>query len=119
MPHIEARLILPTEPSRGSHLQAVHYQVELVKLERLLVETFGGYTQTEGIGAWRAPQGSIVRERVRIYLFAYDRYDHDQSEAMERLPADVRKSFDQEAVYLSRTELKGQPVHLAPWEGNE
>ena len=119
MPQIEARLIIPTRPNKGSYILADQYHMALVKLERRLVTTFGGYTKTEGIGAWKAPHESIVRERVRIYLFAYDSHNIDHFEEMERLPAEMRIIFDQEAIYLSRTQLQGQPVHYAPREGSE
>ena len=55
----EARLIIPMacESSRAD-------------LERWLVEYFGGFTTYSGRGGWRAPDGTVQTERIRIYDIA-------------------------------------------------
>lgn len=56
----EARLIVP-----------IHYHAaEAFAIERILLETFGGWTQTHGAGMWRDEKGNNISEPVRIYDIA-------------------------------------------------
>ena len=108
---MEGKLIIPAGPEQGSRLRVQPYKLELAKLERLLVAAFGGYTMTEGEGAWRPDKRAVVRERVRVYLFAFDRHDQLTAEVVDRLPADLCVTFDQDAIYLSQTSKEGNPIH--------
>jgi hypothetical protein len=109
MTYIEARLIVPTEPNavkRESWREA--YETQLALLERDLVRTFGGYTATEGRGAWDTGEGAVQYERVRVYLLSFEGLAHDPR--LHYLRDMVKERLDQKAVYLSHTIIEDEAV---------
>lgn len=85
----EARIILPINVSLP----------DIRKVEEVLIGNFGGYTKSEGKGAWRSPSGEVLNENVYILDIAYD-----QNTGNDMVLHTVAQTFLQEAhqieVYL-------------------
>lgn len=61
-----AQINLPTFDNAGVHLDAVH-----AELHRDLCDVFGGFTVTDGRGAW-VDNGKLYFEAVKVYQIAYE-----------------------------------------------
>lgn len=109
MAYVEARLIVPTEPNI-SNRQRKEYPGRLRELERTLVYAFGGFTATNGRGAWDNGDGSVEHEPVRVYLLAFDSADTEALGALNTLRDYVKARLGQRAVYLSQTTIEEKPV---------
>ncbi|KKN83823.1 hypothetical protein LCGC14_0294760 [marine sediment metagenome] len=113
---VEARLVIPTHPDQYSpfkgkgqlqYITEKEYQAQLRALEVNLVKAFGGFTVTEGRGAWDS--GTHVEfESVRVYTIAIDSTKADFHPYLLR--QEVARRLGQRAVYLSVTKLEGQPI---------
>jgi len=66
-----------------------------------LVEIFGGYTMTLGVGAWLSPEGKVIREQVRIYDVAISEKNND---FLVLLAKRLCVSANQHAVYFRNTD---------------
>ncbi len=113
MAYIEARLIVPTAPNISDQ-QRKEYPGRLHELERNLAYAFGGYTTTEGSGAWDDGKSNVLREPVyepvRMYLIAYNSEDAEAVIAINSLRSFVKARLGQQAVYLSRTVIEEKPI---------
>lgn len=67
-----------------------------MEIEHSLCDRFGGFTRQMGLeGAWRAPNGTIIRDRLDGYLIAAT----DPSVVI-RTAAEIGGVLSQQAVYL-------------------
>jgi hypothetical protein len=109
--YIEARLIVPAEPHPGSALHPEAYRGHLQMLERSLVRRFGGFTVTEGRGAWNNAANLTLEEPVRVYLFAFNGGVPSRTAAMLlEVRDEVKHLLRQRAVYLSHIVIEREPV---------
>lgn len=100
-------LTLPLAMNDGSPVDPV----ALATLEDDILGIAGGFTATDSVGAWRAPDGTVYREPVRVYTLDVP----DTRDAAERIRgiADVAAiAFEQEAVYVTRAEVV--PTLISP-----
>lgn len=68
-------------------------------IERALLDTFGGFTLAESVGAWAAPDGTIYREPVGVYTL-----DAEEPEpAVFDIAESVARVLAQDAVYVTTT----------------
>ena len=74
----------------------------LALIEDDILGIAGGFTATDGIGAWRG-DGTTYREPVRLFLV--DTAEPDAPELLRALASTVARWLDQEAVYLTAAEL--------------
>lgn len=65
--------------------------------EGQLLDLAGGFTRTDGYGAWRNDAGEVQREPVHVFTFARTVLDG----GTQALAAAVVSVFDQDAVYYS------------------
>lgn len=110
MAYVEARLIVPTNENQDGDMTYAAYRLRLRVLERDLVHAFGGFTATEGRGAWDNGDGSIEHEPVCVYLIAVDSEDMEALLTFNTLRDYVKARLGQKAVYLSRTTIEAKPV---------
>jgi hypothetical protein len=107
MKHIEARLVVPLAPNKGSDLSPATYRGRLGRLERNLIRLFGGFTSYDGHGAY--DNGDTIQyEKVRVYLLGFEGVANDP--VLHYLRNTVKERLDQRAVYLSHTLLEDEPV---------
>ncbi len=66
--------------------------------ELAIVESFGGFTVSQTIGAWKAPSGQVIREPMARYIIAMD--SNSPHGIFELLANWIRKSCNQECVYM-------------------
>jgi hypothetical protein len=74
----------------------------LALIESDLLDIGGGFTATDGVGAWRG-DGTTYREPVRLY--AVDTDDPEAPGLLHALARTVARWLDQEAVYLTAADL--------------
>ena len=84
----------------------------LATIESDLLDLAGGFTATEGIGAWRGNGGHVYREPVRLYHV--DTAEPDAPELLAALASSVARWLDQEAVYLTAAPLATQLLTAVP-----
>jgi len=94
----EAKIIIPKWNARHSKVPTMTHGIALNRLRRALVEAFGGYTKTEGEGAW-VSNGAIISEPVDVYTVACT--DSPVSvNTLRALAKDACAALEQECVYL-------------------
>lgn len=91
----EARIVLPEFGNDGSPLCGAGGPV--TRLEGMLVKLFGGYTRTEGVGAYMNGGGHTITESVIVYDVAC--YP-TQKGLLRTLAETFAHEAKQEAVYL-------------------
>jgi len=73
--------------------------------ERVLLDLAGGFTRRSDVeGAWRAPDGTIMRDVSRSYVVTLDARDADQR--IEHIDRFIREYFQQHAAFLELTPTK-------------
>lgn len=72
-------------------------------VEQRLIAYGGGFTLTEGIGAWRGDDGNVYREPVKLY--AVDSASPDTADEILLLARRICDLLDQEAVYVTAIDL--------------
>jgi hypothetical protein len=105
MQHARYTLTLPLALNDGAPVDAT----TLATIEGDLLDVAGGFTATDSIGAWRAPDGAVYREPVRVYTLDVP----DTRDAAERIRgiADIAAiAFDQEAIYVTRADVAPELV---------
>jgi hypothetical protein len=85
----EARIIFPTEPLAR----------ERTRFEHDLVQAFGGFTSSDGYGAWANDEGGVIQEQVIIYDIAMDA---DGAFRLQDLAFEYGRLLGQEAVYVRK-----------------
>lgn len=90
----EARIVMPVAPLMNSASAAAH-----AALRKSLAYTFGGYTSTEGLGAW-VNNGSVVQDEVVIYDIACDEHKDATYDKLFTLAVEAGWALNQEAVYI-------------------
>lgn len=93
----EAKIILPTSPSRISPEAAkiAHYD-----LRADLCKTFGGYTATTGHGGWIDGNGNCINEPVTIYTFAAED-DYGTRGLITAFAEHVRERTSEDCIYVT------------------
>lgn len=86
----EAKIILPRHE---------HTRDATAWLENALLREFGGYTATEGRGAWQSPDGTIMLEPVTVLDVACQR-DIPTVQKLRLLAYGAGARAAQQAVYL-------------------
>jgi hypothetical protein len=78
----------------------------LEQIEEALLVIAGGFTLTHGIGAWKSGD-TIYREPVRLY-----HTDADEADGLllAELARNVARDLQQEAVYLTATDIDAQLI---------
>ncbi len=73
--------------------------------ERVLLTIAGGFTRHGDVeGAWRAPDGVIMRDVSRSYAITLDARDADRQ--IDRIDRFIREFFRQDAAFLELTPTK-------------
>jgi hypothetical protein len=73
--------------------------------ERVLLNLAGGYTCRGTVeGAWRAPDGTVMRDVSRSYVVTLDA--RDAAQQIERIDRFIRAYFRQHAAFLELTPTK-------------
>jgi hypothetical protein len=93
----EARIILPAAGDLAS----------IREIEARLVSSFGGYTKSVGVGAWRSPYGTDAEE-IFIYDIACPVFDDSEPErawlgseiALREIARDAANMLNQACVYV-------------------
>lgn len=114
MTYQQVTLVVPLGPNVGGGdtdytIRAARYshRMKLAELENALCAQFGGWTATDGQGAWN--EGSVVlREDVRVYTLAAS--IGLTSDDLAQLRHRVKVLLDQRAVYLAAYDLAEKPV---------
>jgi hypothetical protein len=70
-----------------------------VAVKLALAQAFGGYTETEATGGYRAGSGELIEERVYLLEAAYETED---DELIERLALRVKQELHQESVMVRK-----------------
>ena len=78
-------------------------ELELGAIEVDLLSYFGGFTSTDSTGAWRADDGTVYREPVRVYTV--DGANPDASDRIVSLAQFIATGLEQEAVYVTAGEV--------------
>jgi hypothetical protein len=113
----EARIILPMRADAEA----------LAAIERRLVAVFGGFTSCVATGAWRAPDGHVEVEAVRMYDIAVPAFMagavEDENRAWHGAAAELRmiareacNRLGQSCVYLRTPD---GDVHLVGPDGRD
>ncbi len=69
----------------------------LQKVRQNLAQTFGGFTETEGVGGWINPDTGVeVMEACKVYSIATDK----PSEIVETSAAVARDTLHQHSVFI-------------------
>lgn len=100
-------LTVPAYLNDGGHVDPA--DVDLI--ESRLLDIAPGYTLSRGVGAWRAPDGTVYREQVNVYTL--DTAD-DVSDALRQLAEYVALALEQEAVYVTRLPILAADLIAAP-----
>lgn len=94
-PRYETRIILPIYDSDGERAPAT-----VLHVQEYLCKEFGGYTMTNGVGAWATPTTTLpTTEPVLIFDVAAPATTLTRV-AMVELAYQIIERMDQEAVYL-------------------
>ena len=81
----------------------------VVDFEAELAYEFGGFTRTDSIGAWVAPDGRLVWEPVRLYACDIDNSAADfAAEKVRRFAGRIKHDLEQEMVYTTRETISVQ-----------
>lgn len=80
---------------------------ELATIEGHLLSLVGGFTTTDGIGAWRADDGTTYREPVRLYVADTDA---DVLPELRQLAERAARRLAQEAVYLTAAPIRAELI---------
>ena len=91
---------VPLALNDGTPLDAV----TLDTLERELLDIGGGFTATDAQGAWRADDGTIYRDPVRVYALDIPDTPHNRA-AIMRFADAVAIAADQLAVYVTESPI--------------
>lgn len=86
----EARIIMPITPNLSAH----------VTMQRSLLDTFGGYTLTQGLGAWKDESGTLVKDQVMIYDIACDENRDRVYDQLFEIAMKAGRALGQKAVYI-------------------
>lgn len=89
----ECRVIVPTHNNVGNALTYEHNEFQVA-----LINAFGGFTRTLGLGGWRADNGNIVQEEIAIYDIAVE--DSPASVKLRIFSMELLKTADQDAIYF-------------------
>ena len=103
MEHLrECKIILPV-PAPAAHNW----------LRAALIDNFGGYTATDGTGAWRDDNGQIILEPVTTYNVAI-RQSHAEEDnaAAQRLAGGACRAAGQQCVYFR--DIHGNVLLIGP-----
>ena len=91
----EAQIIMPRDCAQA-----------IAHLRTRLLDTFGGYTQHEATGAWRAPDGKVHYDHHHVFTVASDGVWNDQRtyqhgmNCLRAICRDIGREADQQCVYL-------------------
>jgi hypothetical protein len=69
----------------------------LAGVRQTLAKTFGGFTETQGLGGWINPEGVQVVEAVKVYTIATDKSEGE----VEVCAAACRDLLHQHSVFLA------------------
>lgn len=79
--------------------------------ERALCALYGGFTATESMGAWQAPDGTIYRERVTVYACdSNGRSCAAQWQGLLCIARGIKRKMEQEAVYVTRAPITAELI---------
>ena len=95
----EFKIIIPVVNTRFKFVR---------QFEDCLLLQFGGFTRTDGFGAWRNHK-IVDRERVWIYTVATD-LEHTSS--VRKLAADICAKLDETCIYVRHTD--GEVEFVSP-----
>ena len=91
----EAQLIMPRDCAQA-----------IAHLRTRLLDAFGGYTQHEATGAWRAQDGKVLYDHHHVFTVASDGVWNDQGNMTEdtatlrAICRNIGREADQQCVYL-------------------
>ena len=84
----EAQIIMPRDCAQA-----------IAHLRTRLLDTFGGYTQHEATGAWRAPDGKAHYDHHHVFTVADIATPYDLN-CLRAICRDIGREADQQCVYL-------------------
>lgn len=87
-----AKIILPMLDNAGRDLFEAHRALQAILLER-----FGGFTSTEGLGGWKDGHKKLYKERVIVYEVAMD---CASTPALRSIAIDMASSARQQSVMI-------------------
>ncbi|MGH2619839.1 MAG: hypothetical protein ACRDHG_04630 [Anaerolineales bacterium] len=70
-------------------------------VEAKMLVAFGGFTRTDGLGGWIAPDKHVFREPVFVYALAMEDTDANLSELVA-LANYVKTTYSQQCVYVRK-----------------
>lgn len=82
----EAQIIMPRDNAQA-----------IAHLRLRLLDTFGGYTQHEATGAWKAPDGKVHYDHHHVFTIAYE---HTSFEVVRSIAREIGREADQQCVYV-------------------
>jgi hypothetical protein len=89
-----AQLNLPVFGNDGVNLDAVHNALSVD-----LCQFFGGFTVTQGRGAW-VDAGKLYHEDVKVYQIAFDANADGVADLLRAIARDYGKAANQIAMFL-------------------
>lgn len=117
--HVLITCIVPKRPNEDSLCTDEGYVSQVGRFEALLVGAFGGYTVSEGYGAWADDEAHIHGEKVYIYTIDTS-LDGELETAtiVSGLRYQICTRFDQRAAYVAVTEARyGHSIGVGNSEG--
>lgn len=98
---VHVSLLVPTRDNNDHPFTEDEFET----FENVLLETAGGFTRFSNVrGAWRAPDGSIMRDESRAYGATIPEDGADARIAA--LDAFIREHFRQEAAFIETSSTK-------------
>jgi hypothetical protein len=88
----EAQIIMPRDNAQA-----------MARLRLRLLDAFGGYTQHDAIGAWRAPDGKVRYDHLYVFTVACAEppgRTHLLRDTCRDICRDIGREADQQCVYL-------------------
>lgn len=96
--HTRLELLVPLADNSGTPFADSTFAA----FEDLLVNVAGGFTRRPDVeGAWKAPDGRVIRDRSRSYVVSVPDAVADRTASI--LDTQVRRRFRQEATFLEST----------------
>lgn len=96
MTYRTAQIILPVWDNEAKSLADAHKI-----LVKELLDAFGGFTRTDGIGWWKSDvDGHTYNETVYVYTIAMDEHGSFGSAVLRRIGREMCTIANQQAVYV-------------------
>ena len=118
--HVIITCIVPRQPNEDSLCTAEGYTSQVRSFESLLAQAFGGYTVTEGFGAWAEDGTNVVSEKVYIYRIDVSLDNvYETASIVSGLRYQICTRFDQKAAYVAVTKARyGSSIGVGNSEGS-